>query len=628
MQLFRNLMGGKEAPPTATVETERDRPAAIVGMEAIRKANETLHKYKNGKTNLERRIIGSENWWKLRNWREIDPSKHEEPVSAWLWNCITGKHADAMAAFPEPVVLPRMADDKPEAKKLSAIIPVVLEHNDFQEVYSDCTWQKLIQGTAIYGVFWDSSKLNGLGDISIRKVDVLNLYWEPGVADIQRSRNVFHVEMVDNPTLEENYPRLKGKLKGNTGTTLSKYQTDDAIDVSDKSLVVDWYYKRGGKLHYCKYVGEEVLFATENEPENYPDGWYRDGQYPFVFDRLFPVNGTPCGYGYVTVGKSAQESIDLLNQAVIKNSILSATPRFFTRTDGAVNEKEYADFTKPFIHVNGNLGDDSLKQVQVNPPPALVVQILNNKVEELKYTCGNTDVNNGSTVSGVTAASAIAALQEAAGRTSRDSSQSAYRAYGRMITMVIERIRQFYEWPRQFRILGKMGMETFVSYDNSGIQPMPQGTDMGQDMGMRLPVFDIKVHAQKESAYTKMAQNELAIQMMSLGVFNPQMAQQSMMLLEMMDFDGKDELMQKVSQGATLQNQIIQWQQMALSLAAKYEPQMAEGMAQQVMGGGAAMPIPGKVHPLPGGDNIGGMKNEPANVAKARKEAGEAPMPQ
>lgn len=627
MQIFKNMMGARQpAPPPEPMEEDRPQEA-VVGLEAIRKANEILRKYKSGKANLEKRIVGAENWWKLRNWREIDPSKQEEPVSAWLWNCITGKHADAMAAFPEPIVLPRMADDKQEAKKLSSIIPVILEHNDFQEVFSDCAWQKMIQGTAIYGVFWDSAKLNGLGDVSIRKVDVLNLFWEPGVSDIQKSRNLFHVEAIDNATLEENYPQLKGKLKGKGGFTLTKYQTDDTIDLSDKSLVVDWYYKRGGKLHFCKYVGDDVLFATENEPESYPDGWYRDGNYPFVFDRLYPVNGTPCGYGYVAIGKSAQESIDLLNQAVIRNAVMSATPRYFTRNDGAVNEKEFADFTKPFVHVNGNLGDDSLKQLAVNPPPALAVQIMNNKIEELKFVCGNMDVNNGGTVSGVTAASAIAALQESAGRTSRDSSMSAYRAYARMITMVIERIRQFYDWPRQFRILGEMGMETFVSYDNSGIQMIPQGNDMGQDMGMRLPVFDIEVKAQKESPYTRMSQNELAIQMMSMGVFNPQMAQQSMMLLDMMDFDGKDELMQKVSQAGTLQQQVVQWQQMALSLAAKYDPRMADGLAQQIMGGGAAAPM-GRVQPPPEGDAMRGIEqDEPANVEKARQQAGQAIMP-
>lgn len=599
-----------------------------VDMEAIRKANIIMQKYKAGKASIERRVISSENWWKLRNWRETDPERAGEPVSAWLWNCITGKHADAMAAFPEPVVLPRMVDDKQEAQKLSDIIPVVLDQNGFQETYSECMWQKLLQGTGIYGVFWDSGKLNGLGDISIRKVDVLNLYWEPGVTDIQDSRHIFHVELIDNEVMLERYPELAGKLAKSKGFTVAKYQTDDSIDTSDKSLVVDWYYHRNGKLHYCKYTGENVLFATENEPEKYPNGWYADGKYPFVFDRLFPVNGSPCGYSYIDIGKSPQESIDLLNQAMIKNATLSATPRYFVRSDGSINEREFMDWTRPLVHVNGNLSDDSLKQIQLNPLDGMNVNVLNNKIEELKFTCGNTDVQNGGSVSGVTAASAIAALQEAAGRTSRDMNQAAYRAYANLVTMVIERIRQFYDMPRQFRILGQMGQEQFVSFDNQGLKPIPQGNDYGQDMGMRLPVFDIKVGAQKESPYTKLAQNELAIQMMGLGVFNPQMADQALMLLDMMDFDGKEELQQKVQRNGTMMQMLQQYQQMALALAQKYEPQMAQGLAQQIMGGSA--PMGGMRPPKTGviSDNINGIRNEePAQVANARKRAGDAPMP-
>lgn len=626
MGAIRGLLPGRMPPPQVMQPAPEVKAIGTIGVEHIRKANDTMRRYKDGKKNLERMAISSENWWKMRNWREIDPGKSDEPVSAWLWNCITGKHADAMAAYPEPIVLPRMQDDKMEAKKLSSILPVVMEQNDFQEVYSDCTWQKLIQGTAIYGVFWDSNKLNGLGDIAIRKVDVLNLYWEPGVTDIQKSRNVFHVDLADNETLEEMYPQLKGKLKSGGNFQPSRYQTDDNIDYSNKSLVVDWYYKKGNKLHFVKYVGEDVLFATENEPEKYPDGWYSDGKYPFVFDRLFPVHGTPCGYSYINVGKSPQESLDRLNAAMIKSVTLSATPRFFARNDGAVNEKEFADFTKPFVHVSGNLGDDSLKQIVVNPPPPIAVQMYNNKVEELKFTCGNMDVNNGGSVSGVTAASAIAALQEAAGRTSRDSSMSAYRAYARVITMVIERIRQFYQAPRFFRILGEMGEESFMTYNNQGLQNIPIAGIPGQEL-FRSPVFDIEVKAQKENPYTRISQNELAIQMMGMGVFNPQIADQALMLLDMMDFDGKDELMQKIQRNGTMFQMLQQYQQMALALASKYEPQMAQGLAQQMAMTGFPMPQAMPAASMQG-DNIKGIENEPAITRNARGQTAQAPLPQ
>ena len=543
---------------------------AVIGQEEVRRAADILRRYRQGKQNLERRVIADEDWWKLRQWRQMEGKQDMDgsPSSGWLFNVIMGKHADAIAAYPEPNIRPREPGDSMEAQMLSSVIPCILEQNDFEEVYSDTCWQKMKQGTGIWGVFWDPEKLDGLGDIAIRPVNVLNLFWEPGITDIQESKHVFYLELVDNETLREKWPELKGRTMG-AAAPLARYRTDDAADVSDKSVVVDWYYKKrvDGRtvLHYCKFTGDTVLYATENDtllpsvtrrttdPETGETvtvrlpvrraacerGFYDDGQYPFIFDRLFPVEGSVCGYGYIDIGKGAQEQIDRMDAAIVKNTIMAATPRWFRRADGSVNEQEYADWTKPFVHVDGNLGQDSLQQVQVRTLPAVCVEVLARKIEELKWTTGNTDVTNGQVSAGVTAASAIAALQEASGRSSRAATRSAYRAYARLIRMVIERIRQFYDLPRRFRITGASGAEAYVLYCNEHLRAQ----------GQNAPVFDVKVSAQKQAAYTKLAQNELALQLFRLGFFQPGMERQALACLDVMDFDGKEQVMQTIRSG-------------------------------------------------------------------------------
>ena len=228
----------------------------VIGEKELRRAAEILRRYKQGRQNLERRIIADEDWWKLRQWRQFadkgNPNDNR-PASGWLFNVIMGKHADAIAAYPGPNIRPREPDDRMEAQMLSSILPCILEQNDFEEVYSDTCWQKMKQGTGVWGVYWDQEKLGGLGDISIRPVNVLNLVWEPGVTDIQKSQNVFYLELEDNETLLAAYPQLAGKLGGSSGL-LARYRTDDAVDLSEKTLVVDWYYKKRVEgrtvLHY------------------------------------------------------------------------------------------------------------------------------------------------------------------------------------------------------------------------------------------------------------------------------------------------------------------------------------------------------------------------------------------
>ena len=615
----------------ADIVSQDSAAAQPIGLAQIRAAMETLKKYKAGKSALETRVIACEQWWKLQHWQEMSPSGNPyDPQwrSAWLFNVIMGKHADAVAAFPEPAIRPREPDDREEAAMLTSIVPVILEQNDFEEVYSDSCWTKMKQGTLVWGVFWDSAKLNGLGDVSVREIDILNLFWEPGVTDIQKSKNLFFVELVDNEVLKQRYPQVGDTLRSDN-TFVSKYKTDDQVDTTNKSLVVDWYYKKlvDGKsvLHFCKFVGEVVLAATENDPQM-QNGLYDDGEYPFVVDALFPVKGSVAGYGYIDIGKSAQEQIDLLNQAILKNSVMASTPRWFIRSDGSINEREYADWRKPFVHADGTLGQDSVMPITVNPLSANYISVIQNKIEELKWTTGNTDVNNGSVSSGVTAASAIAALQEASGRSSKDATRSAYRAYARLIRMVIERIRQFYDLPRKFRIRGQLGADKYVSYSNKNLKQQ-ELLGLGGDVTWRKPVFDIEVSAQKSSEYTRLSQNELAIQFYQLGFFDPTRTDQALAVLDMMDFDGKDEIAQKIAQNGTLQQELASWQQMALALAERFDPAMAEGLAQQILGAEA------QTHPQGGAQQPaklegGSADTEAKNVTDAREQAQKSTQPQ
>jgi hypothetical protein len=637
MGLFDKLKKPTEETVGDTVAENVVQPMnKPIGTAEIKKAYQTLLDYKKGKTNLEQRIIDNEQWYKMRHWECMRDSKKDvQPTSAWLFNCIANKHADAMDNFPSPNVLPREEGDKAEAEMLSSIIPVVLEQNDFEQTYSEVWNYKLKGGTGVYGVFWDGSKLNGLGDISINKIDLINLFWESGITDIQKSRNLFHVELSDNDMLVARYPQLSGKL-GSSALDLSKYVYDDTVDTSNKSAVVDWYYKKyqNGKLvlHYCKFVNDEVLFATENDPQYAERGWYDHGEYPFVFDVLFGVEGSPAGFGYIDIGKDAQTYIDRGNQVVMENMLANAKPRYFFRTDGGVNEEEFADLNKTFVHADGNLGQDTVIPIQTKPLNNIYLAILNGKIDELKETTGNRDVSTGGTSGGVTSASGLAAQMEAGSKLSRDNNKAAYRSFRKMIVMVIELIRQFYDMPRCFRIMGENGAERYVQYSNQGIAPQSQGVEMGVDMGFRKPLFDIEVTAQKQSPYSKMSQNDLALQFFGAGFFNPQIADQALACLDMMDFDRKEFIMQKISQNGGMYQQMMMMQQQMMQLGAMVDQmrgsnEITQGLAAQfgmpmpqISGGGASAR---KSEALGGESGVG----EPSITKKAKQRVAESTSP-
>ena len=649
----QSVIAGNAAAAVAAVEGALP-PRPKIGAEELRKANMILKRYKEGKTRLEQRIIDNEQFWKLRHWEQMEKqgeggnSGDPQPASGWLVNCILSKHADAMDCYPSPTVLPREPDDRQEAQRLSRILPVILKKNQFKRTYSSAWWYKLKSGCAVYGVFWDGTKLGGLGDISVKRMDLLNLFWEPGVTDIQDSAHFFSTELRDNEKLLAEYPQLEGKL-GRGSMTLSRYLYDDTVDTSDKSLVVDWYYHttvEGRKvLQYCKYVGETVLYATENDtarptrtqmtgvdeegrpvlqqvpcgPSMAQRGWYDHGKYPFVFDVLFPEEGTPCGYGYVDLCKSPQKQIDLMNQAILKNTLANATPRFFIRSDGAVNENEYADWTRPFVHTNGNLGADSIAPIHAGSLDSVYVAILNNKIAEMKETAGNRDVANGGTASGVTAGTAIAALQESSGKLSRNMIDDGYEAFADVVTLCIELIRQFYQLPRQFRLLGAMGTEEFISYDCSGLQP--KAMDDGVSVSYRVPEFDLEIGAEQESPYRTAEHNQLALQLFQLGFFREELADQALRCLELMEFKNKDQLVRLIAGGRTQAAEIAALRQQLLQLAQVVDEakgtRLAPALAAEYAGSSPASAVAGTA-PQP--KNVSAME-------RSRKQTREAVQP-
>ena len=620
-----------------------------IGSEQLKKFTEVLEKYKSGKALTEQRIIASENWWKLRNSTEEQKdtdivSKGFASKSGWLHNVIVSKHSDATEAFPEPNILPREETDRNEARMLSAIIPCVLEQNKFEETYDDAMWRKMKSGTAVYKVVWDKHKLHGLGDISVECVNILNIFTEPGITDIQKSRYLFHTELWDKDMLEEKYPeQLKGGIKGNAFFT-TKFLYDDHVDTENKVTVIEVYYHKyvNGKetLQYCKYVNDVVLYATENDMQPQVDelgqmkppmaiaGLYDHGKYPYVFDALFPIEGSPYGYGYVDICKNPQTEIDMLKTAMVKNARVGAIPRYMSSQDSGINEDEFLDLSKPIVHVP-NVRDDAIRAIDHKSLDGAYLNVMMQTIQELRETSGNTETSTGNVSGGVTSASGIAALQEASGKGSKDSTRSAYRAYSEIVELCIELIRQFYNLPRKFRILGQYGAEQYVTYTNRGIQPQHQGMDFGQDMGMRLPLFDVKVSAQKKNTYTKVSQNELALQFFQLGFFNPQQVDQSLLCLEIMDFDGKDGIMQKIAQMGTMYDKLMQYMQLSMMLAQVAAPQYVQQIAMDMQTMGMAAPATGGEAPqMAESDAIAGIpQKEHGVVRNAREQAQNASQP-
>ena len=543
-----------------------------IGAEEVARAEQILQKYKVGKAALDQRLVDNELWFRMGHWKNYQNPMMEgkpQPSSGWLFNSIANKHADAMDNYPAPNVLPRAPDDEQTARVLSSVLPVVLEQADYEQVYSDTWWRKLKQGTGVKGVFWDPEQRGGVGEITVRPMNLLMLYWEPGVDDIQASPNFFSLSLEDTDQLTERWPQLEGH--STSALEVPHYLHDGGLDTNGKSVVVDWYYKKRNAegrrvLHYCKFCNGVVLYASENDPEYAERGFYDHGQYPFVFDPLFVEEDSPAGFGYIDVMKECQTAIDRMNHAMDENVLLSSKQRYVLSDAAGVNEEELADFSRDIVHVVGRLGDDSFRPLQTTGLQGNSLSYRNSRIEELKEISGNRDMTQGGTAGGVTAASAIAALQEAGSKLSRDMLKSAYRAFAKECYLIIDLMRQFYDEERVFRIIGETGRSEFVHFSGAALRAQALPGVGGVELGSREPIFDIVVSAEKKSTFSRLSQNETAKECYQLGFFAPRNADAALAALEMMDFEGIEKVRQRVRQNGTLAQRLEQLQSQLVQL--------------------------------------------------------------
>lgn len=565
-----------------------------------------LHEYKDGKTSVDIKATENQEWWRLRHWNVIqgktEAGKAKVDVgSAWAVNSILNKHADLMDSYPKANVLAREADDEEEAQILSKILPAIEEHTDAEQVYNTAGYDFLIDGTAITAVLWDPMAHDGMGDIKKTNVDIHNVFWQPGIEDIQQSKYFFDVSVADVNDVKLQYPEIADKIVGGKQGFITEYIHDDNINHQNDIEIINCYYKKLEMrpvlinidpqtvakhlvpreiLHMTIIIGDQCVFCSEDYPE-YQDGFYKHGKYPYVFRRCFPVKDSPCGFSYLDIMKYPQRDIDKLDQAIIKNTMMKAKPRWWVKKNADINKEAFADWDEEIVEVgSGDLGS-AVQQMDVDTIPAIVESHLEAKIDELKEISGNRDFSQGSTASGVTAASAIAALQEAGSKLSRDINKAMYRGSREEYYLEIELIRQFYTEPRTFRIDDGTGRYEYMDYSNVNIAPQdittPEGTRHKKS------IFDLEVSAEKQSPFSRASQNETAKELYQMGLFAPDNATPALVCLDMMEFEGKEKIKQQIQQNDTFMQQFQQMQQLIIQLSPEAAVQMGLIDPNQIM---------------------------------------------
>lgn len=526
--------------------------------------------YKSDKENIAKRVKDDISMYRQEYAQIYDKEKNRTiPKTGFILSAVENKQADFGDNFPTPNLLPREPSDDFTAKTLSKILPTILDICDFKKIYKKHSRQKIKKGTGIYGVFYNPAR----EEVEITEIDFMSIYTDMNVSNVQDSQFLFITEHVDNNILTRMYPKARELF---TGDSIAEgYGAEmQSKTMHAKSQITDCYYKNAdGKLHLMKFCRGNVIESTEDIP-GYEDGLYAHGKYPVVFDPMYPDDDCPFGFGVIDVIKNPQIYIDKLDSVILKNSFLAGTPKKMIKRNCGININDLLDAEKEIIEV-ANLDETTVKNVDAPSLPAQIMQHRNTKITELKEIAGNRDFQQGGVSGGVTSGSAITALQEAGDKLSRSQIDDTYDAYREMIVMCIDLIREFYTEEKVYRITNDLGQTEYASFSGNMLYGEEARRDsLGFQIGTKLRKveFDISVVPQRQNVYKRETNNQTITQLWQMGLLSGQNIDVALMVLKAMTFDGRDELIQSLTE---LKNK--QEQAQAAAQAVQNMQGMAEG---------------------------------------------------
>lgn len=457
-----------------------------------------------------------------------------------------------------------------------------------------------IKDVGILKVIWNEEAKEGMGDIECYVPDPKNIFPAPNAIDFNK-KCPYVTELIPDKTVGELKRKFPDKAEfikptGSGEKTLAN-TTDEIILTSpvDKKSTLDpasMVDVQGGsdedkgitiaETWLDDYSIEE--FAEEDDQgvitktikRKFPNGklvtWipdlkvilqsvpnpYKDGWKPYIrfIDTLVPRSF----YGVGAV-KPQIETQDMINQTVatimdwLKKMV---NPVWIIDDDSGVDVDMITNQMGMIIVKKSNT------EVRREGAPSLPAQVFGfyNTLRELDATqTGIHDITQGRKPTGITAAEAIAEMQEAAQTRIRLKERNMQVSLQQLGFLVLSRMLQYYRSPRMVRLTGKEGwpeyFEFYIQEDENGdYTPIKQQYNYDEDNKKYTPsgrwergkpskgLFDIEVISGTALPFMKEKRGSLARQLHQQGVIDEEE------LLTVLEWPRKEEVLRRMEQKA------------------------------------------------------------------------------
>ena len=350
----------------------------------------------------------------------------------------------------------------------------------------------LVYGTAVWFVQWDG-KEGEYGNIKIKEVDPFNIFPDPLAENVDNAEYIVYATYKNANQIKQQFPDKANAIEGSRISMSELVANRDEQDTNEENQVLilemwcrDWTtmdedidgnkslkYPQGRVITCLPELG--IILSDKKNP-------YKDGKFPFVLMKNYDVPFKFWGVGEVEQILSPQIYVNELTNQIIDNAKNTANMQWIIDKNAGIGQGKLTN--RPGLVIRKNPGAE-VRRDTPPPMPTYVREQIDVLKADIQDISGVLDSLKGEKQTGVVAASAILALQEASQSRIRLKIKIMESNLTELANMVYSRMQQFWKLDRWVRVTD---IEGNPSFKEIGQQVLANDYDLKVMAGSTMPV--------------------------------------------------------------------------------------------------------------------------------------------
>lgn len=471
--------------------------------QAIKLVNKIFEKNKNYRKKYDEKWLDYYKMFRGKQWKEARPSYRHSEVFNMIFQMIQSDVPIQMDSRPKFEFVAQEPDDMEFAKIMNEVAESDWDRNNWLFKFTEQVYDSRFYGHGLGTCDYDPKANFGLGDIFYKSYDPFYFYPDPDALDCnERCNNIVLAEPISVESVKRDYPDkaqyIKPDLidlikqdKTNLDQIRFKSPVDNATILEGSSpydlATQDKCLKLTLLIHDQEFVEEEQDSNEIDEATGikkkiyiqkmkYPKGRkiciasgvllddkpldYEDGKFPFFKLINYILPREFYGVSEIEPLESPQKTFNKIISFTMDVMTLMGNPIWIIDDTAMIDTDNL--FNRPGLIVEKAKGSEVRREEGTQLQP-YVLQVIDRVKLWFDDISGNNDVTRGAT-QGVSAASAISQLQEAAKTRTRQKSRNMDAGLQNFGQLYMGKVLQFRTAPQMYRLTNNENVNKYFKF--------------------------------------------------------------------------------------------------------------------------------------------------------------------